>query len=289
MVRLLAGVTALLLQALAARAQAPEPGPRAGETSEIRWESVSSFRSSDGSEGESHSGDMLVERVTWVRDAGVELEFDLRADTSAEDRARSWQFPARVLRPPGGPLQLLNGPEMEGRVDRWLAAGGWTRENCGRWIFTWDAFQIECDPQSVLQTIAAIDLDAAELRDGAPYREPWGRGPAILRREASGPDGAAFAVEMEVDPEAALRERARMDAAAREMVGDSPEFRAIFRARSAERISGTIRIRFETDAAGRARRRTKVIVLEIEGANGQRETRTTTETVERRPFPRRAP
>ncbi|HKR25700.1 MAG TPA: hypothetical protein VJS15_10600, partial [Allosphingosinicella sp.] len=86
--------------------------------------------------------------------------------------------------------------------------------------------------------------------------------------------------------EAARRERAEADAVVREIMGENQTFRAAFEersaARSAERISGTIRIRFETDAAERVTRRTKVTELVIEGPGQRRETRTTTETVERR-------
>ena len=62
----------------------------------------------------------LVERVIALRDSGVELEFDLPEGTSAEDRTRNWQFPARVLKSSDQPLQLLNGAELEARVQDWL-------------------------------------------------------------------------------------------------------------------------------------------------------------------------
>lgn len=286
MLHIVAVAAALLLQALAAHAQEPPPGPRVGDRYEIHLRSVSAQSASDGSSGDSHSSSIYLERVIAVRDDGVELEFDLPADASAEERARTWQFPVRVLRPAQGPLQLLNAPELEARVNAWLAAAGWTREACGRWIFTWNAFRIECDPQSVIETLATFELRPSALRDGASYSEAGARGPGVLRREAQGSGGAAFVVALEVDPEAARRERAEADAVVREIMGENQTFRAAFEersaARSAERISGTIRIRFETDAAERVTRRTKVTELVIEGPGQRRETRTTTETVERR-------
>jgi hypothetical protein len=284
MLRTLAVGTALLLQALAAHAQEPQGGSRAGDRYEIRSERLSSHSSSDGSSsGSSRDVDALMERVIAVRDAGEELEFDLPDDATAEDRARTWQFPVRVLRPSHGPLQLLNGAELEARVGSWLAAAGLPREACGHWIFTWNAFRIECDPQAVMQTLAILDLRRGELRDGASYQEAGERGPGVLRREARGSDGAAFVVEMEVDPEAVRRERAQADIVIAEIGRrESLALDAALQAHASERISGTIRIRFETDAAGRATRRTKVTELGIEGPDGGRETQTITETVERR-------
>lgn len=282
MLRLLAVTAALLVQAIAARAQEPQRESRVGEVYEIRREIVSSESSSEGSSASSHDLDVLVERVIAVRDAGGELEFDLPQEATARDRAATWQFPVRVLQPPGGPLQLLNGAELAARVDRWLAAANWPRTVCGHWIFTWNAFRIECDPEAVLQTLASFDLRPGDLRDGAPYEEAGSRGPAVMRQEPRGSDGAAFVVEMEVDPEAVRRGRAQTDVVVAEISGESLTLDAALQAHASERISGTIRIRFETDAAGRAARRTKVTELAIEGSNRGRETRTVTETLERR-------
>jgi hypothetical protein len=290
MPRVLAVVTALLLQTAAARAQEPQAGSPVGEVYEIRRESDASWRFNGESSGSSHDSDVLIERVIAVHDAGVELEFDLPADVSAEDRARTWQFPVRVLRPRHGPLQLLNGAELEARIVHWLEAAGWPRTICGHWIFTWNAFKIECDPQSMIQTLAAFDLRPGDLRDGAPYQETGARGPAVLRRETRGSDGATFVVELEVDPEAVRRGRAENDIVVAEISRrESLALDAALQAHAAERISGTIRIRFETDAAGRVTRRTKVVELAIEGTDEGRETRTVTETLERRLVSRPAP
>ena len=263
-------------------AQASAPGPRAGDVYEIRWQSDWSRNSGGGSSGESHSRNRLVERVIAVRDAGVEVELDLPEETPAEDRARTWQYPARILRPAHGPLQLLNRAELERRVDRWLQAAEWPREVCGRWIFTWNAFRIECDPQAVLDTLTHLDRWPAELREGAEYREEGALGPSVLRRGPPGSDRLVFVARAEVDPEAVRRQRAESDAVTVEILGDSAELRSEREARSAERISGTIDFTFEADSDGHGRRRVTVTALVIEGADGERETQTVTETVERR-------
>jgi len=283
MLGLVAAMTALLLQAPNIDPQDAQTGARVGDVYEIRIRQETAENSSDGlSSGSSHSRSTLMERVIAVRDTGVELEFDLPAEATPEDRARIWQYPARVLQPPRGALQLLNGPELEGRVDAWLRAAGLPREACGRWYFTWNAFQIECDPQSVIQGLARLDLRVEDLRDGAPYQDPSSRGPAPLRRQPPDRDGAIFVVELEVDPEAARRERAEADIVVAEITrGERISLETALQARSTERISGTMTITFETDDAGRVRRRTKVTRLEIVEASGTRETHTSTETVER--------
>jgi hypothetical protein len=113
--------------------------------------------------------------------------------------------------PFGGPGQLLNGTELETRVEGWLKAAGLPRTACGHWYFTWNAFRIECDPQSVLKTVQAFDLRSVDVREGAAYQESDVRGSGTLARKAGGLDSAIFSVEMPVDPDAFRRVRAESD------------------------------------------------------------------------------
>src|SRR5665213_1471071 len=135
-----------------------------------------------------------------------------------QTRASNWQFPARVFKPFGGPAQLLNGPELETRVGGWPKAAGWSRTVCGHLIFTWNAFRIECDPQSVMKTVQSFDLRSADVREGAPYQETEARSSGKLARKEAGPDGAILAVDMPVDPDGVRRARAESDVAVGEIM-----------------------------------------------------------------------
>jgi len=275
-------VGALLLPAIVARAGALPLAPQVGDTYEITLTRDSAQQGTHGSSGSSHDEDTIIERVIGVRADGLELQYDLPSAATADARARNWQFPARVLKPFGGPTQLLNGPELEARVDGWLKAAGWPRTVCGHWIFTWNAFRIECDPQSVIKTVESFDLRSADLREGAPYQETEARGSGKLARKAAGPDGEIFAVEMPVDPDAVRRARAESDVVVGEIMNKPVSLDAALRERAREIVSGTISVAFETDPAGNVRRRTKVTKLDIKGADGRSETETATETLERR-------
>ena len=290
MMRLMTIAAALLLPTLAVGAEPIQLKPQIGDAYEIMSDRESSQQSNDGSSGSSTDQDSLIERVVGVRDTGLELEYDLPESAAAGDRASSWQFPLRVFKPLHGPLQLLNGPELEARVDDWLKANGMTRAACGHWIFTWNTFRIECDPQSVIKTLEAWDLAPDDLRDGALYKDPKARGPAPLKRQKAGPDGATFKVEMAVDPEAVRREQAEGDIVAAEIVHKQTlTLDAALRARSAEVISGTITIIFETDSAGEVRRRTRVTRLEIKGPGQRVETQIVKDIMERRRVSKPAP
>jgi hypothetical protein len=261
-------IAALLLPA--ACGELAKSAPKVEEEYEISNRYETSGQASDGSSGSSRGQDTFLER-------------DLAKDATAQDRARTWQFPVRVFRPSTGPMQLLNRPELEARLEGWLKAAGWTRAVCGRWIFTWNAFRIECDPQSVIKILEALNLRSVDLREGASYQEAEARGPGTLTRKAAGPNGETFAVAMEVDPDAVRRARAESDVAVGEIMRKPVTLDAALRARASESVSGTISVTFDTDAGGHVRRRTKVTKVETKGPDGRSESQTATETVERRP------
>lgn len=268
----------LLVPANSARGESAQSAQNVGEEYEISRGYVT-----NGSSGSSHGRDTFLVRVIGVRAGGLELEYDLPKKATIEDRARNWQFPARVFRPTSGPLQLLNGPELEARVEDWLKAAGLNREMCGRWIFTWNAFRIECDLQSVIRTVETLDLGSTDLREGAAYRDAEARGPGTLMRKADGPDGESFIVTMEIDPEVVRRARAESDVVLGEIMRKPVTLDAALRERAKESISGTISVTFDTDTEGNAWRRTKATKMEIKGPDGRYESETATEVVERRP------
>ncbi len=280
-------IAALLLSAIGACAGASPLAPQVGDTYEITMIRESAQQGSHGPSGSSYDKDTIIERVIGLRANGLELEYDLPKAATADERASNWQFPARVFKPFGGPAQLLNGPELEARVDGWLKAAGWSRTVCGHWIFTWNAFRIECDPQSVIKEVELFDLRSADVREGAPYQDPEARGAGTLARKAAGPDGAIFAVEMLVDPDAVHRARAESDVVVGEIMKKPVTLDAALRERERETVSGTISVAFETDSAGNVHHRTRVTKLDIKGPDGSSETETVTETLERRLISRR--
>lgn len=272
---------AALLFPAAVAAAAPAPAPvRTGDVFEIVRDVETSQEGPNGW-GTSTDRDTLTERVVNVGPAGLELEFDLSSDATADDRSRQWRFPARVSKTAGGAPRLLNGDELETRAKAWLQAAGLTEAACGRWLFTWTAIRIECDPQSVLATIEDFDPGADGLVEGALYRDAMAAEPAPLKLKNRSTAGAVLWAELTVDPEAVRRARAETDVAVGEIMRQPLTLEAALSARSPEAISGKIVVTLEIDPAGRVRRRTKVITLSIKGPKGL-ETQTTTQTLERR-------
>lgn len=258
------------------------PLPKAGEEYALSKSYETKSQGSDGSSGGSRGRDRLVERILNVSEAGVEVEYDLPEDATEENRASTWQLPARVLKTPGGAMELLNREELEGRVDPWLKAANWTREVCGRMIFTWNAFRIECDPQSAIETIRAFDLDTPVAAEGVLYREDMARGPGTLTKKAKGPEGETFAAEIEIDPNAVHRARAESDVLVGEILGTAVTFEEALGKRAQEKLSSTIRVVLETDSAGRTWRKTVTSKLKTTRSDGESEEDERVEIIERR-------
>lgn len=280
-------IRALLLALAVATALAPRPSQGA-ETSAARHRvgdvfEITRVRDSaskgDGSSGSTHDRDLIVERVIEVRPGGLVLEYDLPAAATARDRASNWQFPVRVFVPNRGALQLLNGPELEARVDPWLRAAEMSRANCGRWIFTWNAFRIECDPNSVIGVIEGFRFVPGQLRAGDLYQDDEALAPG---RVSAGPASATFRVSLVIDPDRVRRRRAESDVVVTEIMRKPTTLDAALRERAKEDISGSISVTFSTDAAGDIRRRIKVVELAIKTPDGKTERETVTETIEKR-------
>lgn len=272
----------LPVPAALASGQPRPPADGVGDRYEMIRSYETSSESSEGSSLSSQGRTELVERVVGVRPDGLELEYDLPESVPAKERAPMWQLPARVFWPNGGRPQLLNRAELEVRVERWLKKGKLTRAACGRWYFTWNAFKVECDPQSAIEIIEAYDLRSADVREGALYREKEALAPAPLKRQSDGPEGSTFAAIMDIDPDALRRGRAESDVIVAEISGKPVTLEAAAEARAKDVISGTISVTFVTDPKGRVTRRTKVAKLETRKADGAIETETLSETVERR-------
>jgi hypothetical protein len=282
---LIFAVVAPIATSSSATAEPKRARSRVGDTYQITMIRQTTQRSGDESSGNSYDKDTLIERVVGVRPDGLELEYDLPRES--QDRSSNWQFPARVFRPAHGTPQLLNRTELEANLERWLKAAKWTRAVCGQWIFTWSAFQIECDPQSVVKDIEAFDLTSTEVRDGAPYRDPDARGQATLVSRVAPTGGASFAAEMEVDADAVRRGRAESDVVVGNILQKPITLEAALLERTKQEVSGTISVRFDTDTSGNVIRRTKVTKLITKPASGPSELVTSTETLERRLIARR--
>lgn len=259
--------------------------PRVGDTYEITLVRDSSQEGNDGSSGSSHDQDTIIERVVGVQENGLELLYDVPQTFPRKQEVKDWKFPARVLLLPSGEMQVLDRPELDARVDKWLKAAKWTRAVCGHWIFTWNAFRIECDPQIVADTVKAFDWRTPNVREGALYHDGNALAPGTITRTQNSEDRSIFVVELEAAPNAVHRARAESDVVVAEILRKPVTFETALALRSKESVKGTISITFETDATGSIRRRTTVTKLQTQKEDGTMSTDTVTQTLERRSLP----
>ena len=276
--RLVAVLTACLLISLivvAADAQA-RAAARVGDTFEVVFEQTTE-ETGDFQNGSSFTRQTLIERVVGVSDDGVELEFA----QPGEANGRQWQFPVRVFKPRSGPLRMLNRPELEQRLDAWLAAAKLPKSACGRWIFTWTAYRIECDPESALRIAEQFDLRSADFTEGAPYTTDGALGPAPLKRSVDGSGTVTYTVELQIDAAAVLEARIRSDLAVAEMMGKPLTADQVRQVHECEAVTGRISLSFELDPEGGVRRRTRTTEIKTADRDGRSGAQTVVETMTR--------
>ncbi|RYE61941.1 MAG: hypothetical protein EOO82_00765 [Oxalobacteraceae bacterium] len=255
---------------------------RVGDIYEITLQ-IHTEHESGTSSGSSNSNFSMIETVIANRVEGVELEFNLPKDTSSEARARSWEYPMRVLKAPGQPFELLNDKELIERVDRWLDVADIPRSACGQWIFTWTAIKIECDPQAALNSLRGYDLRIADLSDGVMYNEPGTLGPVPLRLISSGAAGETFVAELKLDPVLVRRQQAEAEIAIAQMTGlPAPTIEEAMQTWAKAEISGTIKTTIDVDARGVVIRRTQVLNLQIKNDVSGQQHRNSTAILERK-------
>lgn len=265
----------------AAAAPAAPRQSRQGATYQLIRDVETAERGSDGSTSSSTDRDTLIETILQTDRDGVELAYDLPKSTPPGERADNWQFPLRVRKSFSGSLSLLNEPEIVQRIDAWLKKGGMTRAACGHWIFTWNAFKIECDPQSALETVRSFDLGPTAFSDGLTYQSADAEAPIVLHRIVDESDGVVFAGSGVVDADRARHEQAESDVVVAEISRKTLSLDDALRTRAKEQVSGTISVAFNLGRDGSARRRTTITKIRTTDPAGVIHDRTVTETLTR--------
>ena len=259
---------ALLLSSAGIGTATPPSSARIGDIYELTDTKDMSSEGPDGASSSSHDQDTLIERVEAIRPDGFEAVFDLPQGATADERQQNWQFPARVLEPINGPPTLLNAPQLAQRLDGWLKVANIPRQACGHWIFTWNAFKIECEPDSVLKAIEAFDPKLPPLRKGELYVDARASHPAPLTMHRNGSTGSTFTATLLLDPKAVQHESAQADVVVGEITRKPVTLDAALAQRSKETVSGTIEVTIDADAAGNMRRLTKVTKTRTKKSDG---------------------
>lgn len=271
----------MLLLLFAYLAAAPDPASVPDRGHLVR-SSYETRETGEGSDSSSNGSDTVVERLIERRGSSEVIELDYTADTPKEAR-NSWQLPVRFLRTPSGDIQLLDTAELEARVDPWLRRGELTRASCGRTIFTWNAFTIRCDLDSVKELIAAYDLRAVIAREGAAYKAKDALAAVPLKRQQVGSTQVLTATSA-IDPERFRDAAMKTAILVAELSGKKltqEEARTRF---AGVRYSGTITTTFTLDAGGNPVRKLETLKLRSVDEDGP-SVREETRTLERLPAP----
>ena len=254
-----------------------------GRTYEIRRSYETSSKHGDESSGSSSGHDTILERVVAERDGGLELEFDYPAGTSKEDRARDWQLPVRVFRAADRTFSLIDRPLLEKRIDSWLKRAKIDRRACGSWYFTWNAFKVECDPLSVLNTVVGFDIRIAPVATGQLYKADGAIAAVPLRKGDSVLNETSLVADSQLDPVGWQRQAAEADVVIGQITREPLTIGEALQRRAKEQVSGTIKVQLALSGTPlQVMRQTTTTEITIKSADGPAELRTKQEVIERK-------
>ena len=271
---------ALLLTVCSAPVWAQVADEREGDRFRITLLHESERKGENGSSGRSSGRHEYIEQILAVRQDGIERLYDIPREPDDEDHLIDWQFPVRVFEANDGKMGIVNRGDLERRRDAWLEAAEIPMEACGAWYFTWNAFQVECDPDAILETIRTIRIQPKSLKDGASFTHPAAIQPGSLHKLAD--DSSKFSSEMEVNEDYFHRAEAQSDVIVGEIMRKPVTFEEAYARRKAEQITGTIEVVLTTSEGGRVLRRLTTIETTKTEVGGEVEHETSTETIERK-------
>lgn len=237
----------------------------AGDLYKLVLKRHSEYQEGDRGSGSSDDTDVIVVRTIGPQD----FEYDLPSSATRKDREVSWQLPARIRLSIDGSMTLLNVAELEIRRDQFLKTAGWTKETCGRWIFTWNAFKIECDPQSALIIVERFQIQPKVLADGSPFEMKGAIGSVPMKCAHKSAGGQTCAVLLPLDADNARRELAESDVVVGEIIGKPISALDAVKSRAETQITGTIEVIFEADLSGIVGKRTTIVHSEQREPGGQ--------------------
>ncbi len=266
-------LTALALSVTATSAAANNPP--VGASYEVWVEQETASESENGS-GSSQSNS--ARQVTILADGpdGQTIVYDLPPDTTEKDRARTWQWPAKIVYAADGTARLLEREAHEARLTDWLKLANWTREVCGQWIFTWNAFYIECDPDAVIEDATAYKLPPADLAVGVMFARNGTVAPVPLVERALDDGRVVLEADMVLDPDYVRAEMVESDLIVAQIMGNPLTPDEAKAAHADDVIAGTITVQFDLTAAPDEWVRKDVTQMTVDEGEGDIETRKAT-------------
>lgn len=252
------------------------------------YELVNSYKTSteygdNAGKGSSSGSDTLIATIIKDDSKGIELIYDLPDRYfSKDEKKKHWQFPAHILRSKDGTFTLLNYEEIEQRVEDWLNDSGWSREACGQWIFTWNAFKIECDPQSILEKVEEYDLRVSNLKDGELYENKYALEPAKFKARTDNDGNKYYYTDLIIDPEIIRRKRAENNVIIAKISGEKTLLAEALLAEKDVEISGTMRVLYYVDGINQPYKRITITKERAKEPNGMTEIKVSTFTLEKK-------
>lgn len=233
----------------------------------------------NGGGGSSNGSNAVnIQRVVHA-DGSVHTTYAAPRENDAEPESEQtiWYWPFTVVERTDGTRSLLDRPLINKRIDRFLQQAGWTRKDCGKWGFSWTAYQVECDPDFLLKLAESYRLPDKSLQTGAILNlgEEY---PAIELICAETWAGIVTCTgTAPLDPERVRTSRAETAVAVASIRGEALTYDDAILAEQTTVIDGTFAAQVLVDNEGQTIARETVVQLLTLNASGEIEYQTSCE------------
>lgn len=213
--------------------------------------------------GSSNGQQAIAERIVSQSDKGTEIEYFVPGDDPPGIIA--WQYPARVEVAHDGSKTILNPQEVQDRLDAFLKTAAFGRDACGKWGFSWTAFQLRCDNQAIVDSIETFGMRPTEMVEGAPLSAPAAITTPLLYAAGTRNGRQLLRAEIGIDSEAVRKREAEGKVIVAQIAGETLSIEQALEELRDLTASGSIVVEFEVDEEGLVWRRSQTTIMTVKG------------------------
>ncbi len=247
----------------------------------LEYETSSQSLAEPGDRSSSRGHQTLSERPIRETAAGTEIEYATPGPPEEVRGNASWMFPVRLLVASDGRKTVLNPEQLETRLTTWLERAEWSREVCSKWLFTWTAIQVRCDPDAAIEAVETFGMRPGQITEGAQFEPTGDLVPVVLTRTGFRDGRTVLSAVARIDPQSVRAGATKTALVPAQISGEDlpPEAAALQAAGLG--ATGTLTVEFEVDEAGLIWKRVDTREIVVTGGDNGDEVRRSSQTVTR--------
>lgn len=247
----------------------------------LEYETTSQSLAEPDNRSSSRGHQTLSERPIRETAAGTEIEYAPPGPPEEVRDNASWMFPLRLLVTSDGRKTVLNPEQLETRLTAWLEKADWSREVCSKWLFTWIAIQVRCDPGAAIEAVETFGMRPGQITEGAQFEPAGALVPVVLTWTGFRDGRMVLSAVARIDPQFVRAGATETALVVAQISGEDLSAEDAALQAAGIGATGTLTVEFEVDEAGLIWKRVDTSEIVMTGGNNGDEVRRSSQTVTR--------